>query len=98
MDSIDHGIDMTDEILSIAKKNNVALVGTEFLVVGDLFDGEFRKQVVDRLRRAYKIGVTLVYGTDAIEAVHGKTRGEVAVSGWIPGSRRGFRRRPFSRP
>ena len=84
MDSIDHGIDMTDEILSLAKKNNVALVGTEFLVISDFFDGAFRKQVVDRLRRAFKVGVTLVYGTDAIEAVDGKTRGEVAISGIDP--------------
>ncbi len=84
VDSIDHGIDMTDEILSLAKKNNVALVGTEFLVNSDFFDGAFRKQVVDRLRRAFKVGVTLVYGTDAIEAVDGKTRGEVAISGIDP--------------
>ncbi|MEO6222735.1 MAG: amidohydrolase family protein [Vicinamibacterales bacterium] len=86
VDSIEHGIDMTDEILLLAKKNNVTLVGTEFLVLSDLFDGGFHKQVVDRLRRADKIGVTLVYGTDAIEAVDGKTRGEVAISGidaWI---------------
>ncbi len=84
VDSIDHGIDMTDEILSLAKKNNVALVGTEFLVTSDALDGKFRTQVVDRLRRAFKIGVTLVYGTDVIEAVDGKTRGEVAISGIDP--------------
>ena len=84
VDSIDHGIDMTDEILSLAKKNNVALVGTEFLVTSDSFDGAFRTQVVDRLRRAFKISVTLVYGTDVIAAVDGKTRGEVAISGVDP--------------
>ena len=84
VDSNDHGIDMTDEILSLAKKNNVALVGTEFLVTSDSFDGAFRTQVVDRLRRAFKISVTLVYGTDVIAAVDGKTRGEVAISGVDP--------------
>lgn len=86
VDSIEHGIDMTDEILALAKKNNVTLVGTEFLVASDAFGGEFRRQVVDRLRRAFKIGVTLVYGTDVIEAVDGKTRGEMAISGidaWV---------------
>lgn len=84
VDSIDHGIDMTDDILSIAKQNNVALVGTEFLVMSDSFDGAFRTQVVDRLKRAFKIGVTLVYGTDVIEAGDGKTRGELAISGIDP--------------
>ena len=84
VDSIEHGIDMTDEILMLAKKNDVTLVGTEFLVLSD--SGEFRKQVVDRLKRAHKLGVTLVYGTDVIEGVPGKTRGEMAISGidaWV---------------
>jgi imidazolonepropionase-like amidohydrolase len=86
VDSIEHGIDMTDEILALAKKNNVTLVGTEFLVTSASFGSEFRTQVVDRLKRAFKIGVTLVYGTDVIEAVAGKTRGEVSISGidaWV---------------
>jgi imidazolonepropionase-like amidohydrolase len=84
VDSIDHGIDMTDEILALAKKNGVTLVGTEFLVLSD--SGQFRAQVVDRLKRAHKLGVTLVYGTDVIEGVPGKTRGEMAMSGidaWV---------------
>jgi imidazolonepropionase-like amidohydrolase len=84
VDSIEHGINMTDEILMLAKKNDVTLVGTEFLVLSD--SGAFRKQVVDRLKRAHKLGVTLVYGTDVIEGVPGKTRGEMAISGidaWV---------------
>jgi imidazolonepropionase-like amidohydrolase len=84
VDSIEHGIDMSDEILSLAKQNGVTLVGTEFLVLSD--NGAFRSQVVDRLKRAHKIGVTLVYGTDVIEGVPGKTRGEMAISGidaWV---------------
>ena len=84
VDSIEHGIDMTDEILMLAKKNGVTLVGTEFLVLSD--NGAFHTQVVDRLKRAHKLGVTLVYGTDVIEGVPGKTRGEVAMTGidaWV---------------
>jgi len=84
VDSIEHGIDMPDDVLALAKKNGVTLVGTEFLALGDT--GTFNRQVVDRLRRAYKIGVTLVYGTDAIEAVPGRTRGEVSLDGidvWV---------------
>ena len=80
VDSIEHGIDMSDADLAVAKKNGVALVGTEFLALG--YGGpEFHQMVVDRLKRAYKIGVTLVYGTDAIDRVAGKTRGEVAMTG-----------------
>ena len=82
VDSIEHGIDMTDDILMLAKKNGVTLVGTEFLATETNFFGpEFRTLVLDRLRRAVKLGVKVVYGTDAIEAVDGKTRGEVAIGG-----------------
>jgi imidazolonepropionase-like amidohydrolase len=82
VDSIEHGIDMSDEVLMLAKKNGVTLVGTEFLATETNFFGpEFRTLVIDRLRRAVKLGVKVVYGTDAIEAVDGKTRGEVAIGG-----------------
>lgn len=80
--SIEHGIDMSDADLALAKENGVTLVGTEFVVIGD--EGEFHTQVVDRLKRAHRIGVTLVYGTDVIERVQGKTRGEVAITGIDP--------------
>jgi imidazolonepropionase-like amidohydrolase len=80
--SIEHGVDMSDADLSLAKKNGVALVGTEFVVT--MFDSVFHRKVVDRLQRAHKLGVTLVYGTDAIERVAGKTRGEVAITGIDP--------------
>ncbi len=35
---------------------------------------------VDRLKRAYKVGVTLVFGTDVEFMVPGETRGTLAVS------------------
>ena len=54
--SIEHGFAMTDDDLQIAKKNNVVLVGTEYLA---LPDAKSRPQWIDRLRRAYKIGVTM---------------------------------------
>ena len=62
--SIEHGFDMTDEDLALAKRNNVVLVGTEYLAIRDKAN---RAQWVDRLRRAYKIGETLAYGTDVID-------------------------------
>ena len=79
--SIEHGFAMTDEDLEIAKKNNVVLVGTEYL---GLRDAKARPQWVDRLRRAYKIGVTMAYGTDVIDEVEGQTRGTLSISGIDP--------------
>ena len=80
--SIEHGFDMTDADLLLAKKNGVALVGTEYLANGDTT--AYHRQWVDRLARAYKAGVTLVYGTDAIDLKPGVTRGQDAMTGIDP--------------
>ncbi len=80
--SIEHGLTMSDADLELAKKNNVVLVGTEYLALGSSESGH--KQWVDRLTRAWTIGVTLVYGTDATEQVPGLTRGEDAMRGIDP--------------
>ena len=79
--SIEHGFAMTDDDLEIAKKNNVVLVGTEYLA---LRDAKSRPQWIDRLRRAYKIGVTMAYGTDVVDEVDGETRGTLSISGIDP--------------
>jgi imidazolonepropionase-like amidohydrolase len=79
--SIEHGFDMPDDELKLAKKNNVTLVGTEYLAL--TIPGTHDRWV-DRLRRAFKIGVPLVYGTDVIDAVEGQTRGTLAISGIDP--------------
>lgn len=80
--SIEHGFDMTDADLQLARKNGVALVGTEYLANGDTT--AYHRKWVDRLRRAYKVGVLLVYGTDATDLKPGTTRGEDAISGIDP--------------
>jgi len=80
--SIEHGFDMTDADLLIAKQNGVVLVGTEYLANGDTTADH--RQWVDRLARAYKVGVELVYGTDATNAVQGMTRGQDAMTGIDP--------------
>jgi imidazolonepropionase-like amidohydrolase len=84
--SIEHGIHMSDEALQIAKRNNVVLVGTEFTVKLSEYLGlppaqakEFHLNYVDRLKRAYKIGVPMVYGSDAFFDVQ-ENRGEQALS------------------
>lgn len=85
--SIEHGIRMSDETLQLAKRNNVVLVGTEFTVKLAEYLGlppqaakEFHEVYVDRLKRAYRIGVPMVFGSDAFFDVEGETRGEQALS------------------
>ncbi len=80
--SIEHGFDMTDADLLIAKQNGVVLVGTEYLANGDTT--KYHRQWVDRLARAYKVGVILVYGTDATNQLAGMTRGQDAMTGIDP--------------
>lgn len=85
--SIEHGFRMSDEALEIAKKNNVVLVGTEFtepaaeaLGLPPNVAKWFHDIFIDRLKRAYKIGVTMAYGTDTFAEVEGQTRGTMAIS------------------
>ena len=77
VDSIEHGFKMTDEDLQLAKKNSVTLVGTEF--TEKMSDVEEHKIWVDRLRRSYKIGVNMAFGTDVDLALPGETRGTLAI-------------------
>jgi imidazolonepropionase-like amidohydrolase len=85
--SIEHGFRMSDETLQLARQNKVVLVGTDFPVpaaealgldskTAKLFHGIF----IDRLKRAYKVGVTMAYGTDTFAQVEGQTRGTMAIS------------------
>jgi imidazolonepropionase-like amidohydrolase len=77
VDSIEHGFRMTDEDLQLAKNNHVTLVGTEF--TEKMSDAEEHKIWVDRLRRAYKIGVNMAFGTDVDIALPGETRGTLTI-------------------
>jgi imidazolonepropionase-like amidohydrolase len=76
--SIEHGWILTDEDLALAKKNGVVLVSTDFTVKqleGDGWNEEDSKKIhaarVERLRRAYKAGVTIVFGTDIMSNLPG---------------------------
>lgn len=80
--SIEHGFDMTDEDLELAKRNGVVLVGTDYLALDSNPRGH--AQWIDRLKRAFRIGVTMAYGTDATGQHPGQTRGTEAVSGIDP--------------
>src|SRR4026208_892385 len=85
--SIEHGFEMSDEVLAIAKKKNVVLVGTEFTEKAWMayempaeLAKRFHDRSVDRLKRAYKIGVTMAFGSDLIFWASDETRGTWTMS------------------
>jgi imidazolonepropionase-like amidohydrolase len=85
--SIEHGFQMSDEALLLAKKNNVVLVGTDFTIEAAGYLGlpaetakMFHNVFIDRLKRAYKIGVMMAYGTDSFFDAPNHTRGTLAIS------------------
>ena len=85
--SIEHGFEMSDEVLALAKKNNVVLVGTDFTEKAWLayempaqLAKRFHDRSVDRLRRAHKIGVTMAFGSDLIFYAADETRGTWTMS------------------
>jgi imidazolonepropionase-like amidohydrolase len=84
--SIEHGWVLTDEDLALAKKNHVVLVSTDFpekQLVDLGMDPTKAKQThasyVDRLRRAYRAGVEIVFGTDVMYDKRAQNRGELAT-------------------
>ena len=81
VDSIEHGFRMTDDDLQLAKKNGVTLVGTDFTQkMTEALGNPWEHGVwVDRLKRAYKIGVNMAFGTDVDIALPGETRGTLAI-------------------
>src|SRR5229473_7639687 len=83
VDSIEHGQMMTSEDLELAKKNNVTLVGTDFTeqMIKATGGNPAEHQIwVDRLKRAYKIGVNMAFGTDVDVELPGETRGTLAIN------------------
>jgi imidazolonepropionase-like amidohydrolase len=88
VDSIEHGQMMTNDDLQLAKKNHIVLVGTDFTQSAADEGGfsELHPVFVDRLKRAYQIGVTMAFGTDVFISVSGETRGTLAaeyVDSWV---------------
>ena len=84
--SIEHGWVLTDEDLALAKKNNVVLVSTDFTVAELIANGiepdaakRIHEKYVARLKRAWDAGVEVVFGTDVMADVKGRSRGELAM-------------------
>jgi imidazolonepropionase-like amidohydrolase len=84
--SIEHGWVLSDDDLALAKKNHVTLVSTDFTVTELMAGGmdaevaeRLHRKYVDRLRRAWAAGVNVVFGTDVMADVKGRTRGSLAM-------------------
>lgn len=80
-DAIEHGWYLDDELLHLMKEKGTFLVGTDY-TFGHLYayamDSTEAKSdataVEDRLKRAYRIGVKMAFGTDVIVNVKGLNR------------------------
>jgi imidazolonepropionase-like amidohydrolase len=77
---------LSDDDLALAKKNKVALVSTDFTEKALRANGmdeikakKVHARYVERLRRAWKAGVAIVFGTDVMVEVKGETRGTLAI-------------------
>jgi imidazolonepropionase-like amidohydrolase len=80
--SIEHGFVMSDEALKMAKEKGVWLCGTDFSKeIWDVYGGRpWYPKIVDRLKRAYKMGVKMAFGSDIVVEVPGHTRGSAALT------------------
>lgn len=84
--SIEHGWVLSDDDLELAKKKHVTLVSTDFTAESLIANGmdpnhakETHDRYVERLRRATRAGVNVVFGTDIMSEIKGKTRGQAAI-------------------
>jgi imidazolonepropionase-like amidohydrolase len=89
-DSLEHGWYLTDDQLRLMKAKGTFLAGTEFpeahFVQGGYPDGKaVSAAALDRLHRAYAIGVKMVFSTDIVTAMPGESRADMAwdyLAGW----------------
>lgn len=82
VDSIEHGFFLTDDQLRRMKEKGIFLSGTEFptahFAAGEMPGAEtMGKAIVDRLARAYKIGVKMAFGTDIVTDAPNETRADM---------------------
>src|ERR1700730_4551731 len=87
VDSIEHGFDLTDAQLARMKAKGMFLVGTDFprkhldihgTSGGILHDAAvLAPKIIDRLRRAHRIGVRMAFGSDTVIDMPGRTRADL---------------------
>lgn len=85
--SIEHGWTIPDSVASIMKEKNIVLVSTDFTeeVLREFGHPEERARAiharrVERLKRVYKAGVAIAFGTDIMIDAENKTRGQLAIN------------------
>jgi len=89
VDSIEHGFDLTDAQLSRMKAKGMFLVGTDFPrkhldIVGTSGGilpepAVLAPKIIDRLRRAHRIGVRMAFGSDTVIDMPGRTRADLML-------------------
>jgi len=87
VDSIEHGFDLTDAQLARMKAKGMFLVGTDFprkhLDISGTSGGILPEpavlapKIIDRLRRAHRIGVRMAFGSDTVIDMPGRTRADL---------------------
>jgi imidazolonepropionase-like amidohydrolase len=87
VDSIEHGFDLTDAQLKRMKDKGIFLVGTDFprahLDIVGTSGGILPEpqvlapKIIDRLRRAHRIGVRMAFGSDTVIDMPGRTRADL---------------------
>jgi imidazolonepropionase-like amidohydrolase len=88
-DSVEHGFDLTDAQLQLMKQKGTFLVGTDFPLAqleiigtsGGIFPDPavLAPKIIERLRRAYRIGVKMAFGSDIAIEVPNRTRSELML-------------------
>lgn len=80
--SIEHGFFMSDETLQLAKDKGIWLCGTDFSrEVWDVYGSpQTYPKIVDRLKRAHRIGIKMAFGSDIVVEIPGHTRGSAALT------------------
>ena len=82
-DSIEHGWTLDDDLLRLMKEKGVFLAGTDFPAIHLKAAGyhnadKIGANIIDRLTRAYKIGVKLTFSTDTVTEMPNETRADMA--------------------
>ncbi len=84
VDSIEHGWFLTDDQLRMMKDKGIFLAGTDFPAahfIASGFPGGAEKSAaaIDRLHRAYNIGVKMAFSTDIVTAMPGESRADIGL-------------------
>jgi imidazolonepropionase-like amidohydrolase len=87
VDSIEHGFDLSDAQLKRMKDKGIFLVGTDFPrahldIVGTSGGilpepAVLAPKIIDRLKRAHRVGVRMAFGSDTVIDMPGRTRADL---------------------